>query len=284
LRSSQGSLSADSLRHPQRCSSSLTLGGAQQIMDAAVQKARALRAPGAAIAIVDSGGHTLLVLRLDGTFAAGTDISAGKARTAVHFKRATRQIEDTINQGRVAMTTLPGATSFVPLQGGVPLIVDGAVIGGIGVSGAASAQQDEEIALAGAAALSQPTGSTAIRFSAAEFQSALLRGETGETLLASNRFRINASRRDGPGQAEVHVHDTDIFYVLEGTAEVLTGGELADPRELSPGEIRGFALRGGKSQRIGPGDVLTIPAGQPHWFKSVQGPFRYFVVKTVTVG
>jgi glc operon protein GlcG len=89
---------------------------------------------------------------LDNTFAAGANISIGKARTSALFKRPTKVFEDIINKGRTTMVAL---LDFTPLQGGIPIIVDGQVIGGIGVSGAASAQQDEEIAIAGANALAK---------------------------------------------------------------------------------------------------------------------------------
>ncbi len=128
----------------------LTLKGAKKIIAAAVAEAENKRAPGAAIAVVDEGGNLIAVERLDGTFAAGANISIGKARTAVLFKRPTKFFEDSINQGRTAMTAL---NDFTPLQGGIPIVVDGQVIGGVGVSGATSAPQDEEIAIAGANAV-----------------------------------------------------------------------------------------------------------------------------------
>jgi glc operon protein GlcG len=131
---------------------SLTLEGAKSVIAAAVAEAKNKNAPGGAIAVVDEGGNLIAVERLDNTFAAGAHISIGKARTAVLFKRPTKFFEDAINKGRTAMTTL---SDFTPLQGGIPIIVDGQVIGAVGVSGAASAQQDEELAIAGANALTQ---------------------------------------------------------------------------------------------------------------------------------
>lgn len=128
----------------------LTLDGAKKVIAAAVAEAKSKNAPGGAIAVVDEGGHLVALERLDNTFAAGANISIGKARTAVLFKRPTKFFEDVINKGRTAMATLP---DFTPLQGGVPIIIDGEIIGAIGVSGAASAQQDEELAMAGANAL-----------------------------------------------------------------------------------------------------------------------------------
>ena len=129
---------------------SLTLDGAKIVIAAAVSEARVKNAPGAAIAVVDEGGNLIAAERLDNTFAAGANISIGKARTAALFKRPTKAFEEIINKGRTAMATLP---DFTPLQGGVPIIVNGQIVGAIGVSGAASALQDEELAMAGANAL-----------------------------------------------------------------------------------------------------------------------------------
>jgi len=128
----------------------LNLEGAKKVIAAAVAEAKSKNAPGAAVAVIDDGGNLVAVERLDNTFAAGANISIGKARTAALFKHPTKFFEDVINKGRTAMTTLP---DFTPLQGGIPIIVDGQIIGAVGVSGAASAQQDEELAIAGANAL-----------------------------------------------------------------------------------------------------------------------------------
>ena len=132
----------------------MTLEAAKKIITAAVAEAKAKNAPGGAIAVVDEGGNLVALERLDDTFAAGANISIGKARTAALFKRPTKAFEDVINKGRTAMATL---ADFTPLQGGVPVIVDGHVIGAVGVSGAASAQQDEELAVTGANALARST-------------------------------------------------------------------------------------------------------------------------------
>jgi mannose-6-phosphate isomerase-like protein (cupin superfamily) len=102
---------------------------------------------------------------------------------------------------------------------------------------------------------------------------------TDANLVSDAGYRVNASRRDGPGEAEVHLSDTDIFYVLEGQATFVTGGEIVEPRNISATEIRGRQLSGGEERRIGKGDVITIPRGVPHWFKQVDRPFTYYVVK-----
>lgn len=130
----------------------LTLEGAQRVVAAAMAYARSHDAPGAAVAVVDAGGHTICLERLDGTFPASADVSIGKARTAANFGRPTRGMEDAINKNRPALAAVAAVTPFTPLQGGIPITLGKQVIGAIGVSGGASAQQDEEIATAGAAA------------------------------------------------------------------------------------------------------------------------------------
>ena len=127
----------------------LTIDGARKVIAAAVAYAKKNNAPGGVIAVVDDGGNLMALERMDGTFAAGANISIGKARTAALFKRPTKGFEDTIKNGRTALIALPDAY-FTPLQGGVPIVIDGQIVGAVGVSGAASAQQDEEIATAGA--------------------------------------------------------------------------------------------------------------------------------------
>src|SRR4029078_3365182 len=100
-------------------------------MVAAKAETTAKNAPGAVIAVVDDGGNLMALERLDGTFAAGANISIGKARTAALFKKTTRIFEELINKSRTAMTAL---NDFTPLQGGVPITVDGKIVGGVGVS------------------------------------------------------------------------------------------------------------------------------------------------------
>lgn len=114
----------------------MTLEAAKKVIAAALAEARSKNAPGGAVAVVDEGGNLVAVERLDNTFAAGANISIGKARTAALFKRPTKAFEEIINKGRTAMATLP---NFTPLQGGVPIVVEGQIIGAVGVSGAASA-------------------------------------------------------------------------------------------------------------------------------------------------
>jgi glc operon protein GlcG len=254
----------------------LTLEGAKAVTSAALGYARSKAAPGAAIAIVDASGTLIYLERLDGTFLNASEISVGKARTAVLFGKPTRVFEDLVNKGRYAMLDVPAVAPFTPLQGGVPVMVDGKVVGAIGVSGAASAAQDDEIASAGAAAFER-THQAKVSFVPRDQVDAGFLEDAN--LISEPGFRVNASRRDGPGEAEVHLSDTDIFYVLQGQATVVTGGQVVQPRTLSATEVRGTEVSGGEERRIGQGDVITIPRGVPHWFKQVDAPFTYYVVK-----
>lgn len=102
------------------------------------------------IAVVDDGGHAILVQRLDGTQWSSVETAIGKARTAVAFKRPTRVLEEMINAGRTAFLSIPGPMVF--LQGGVPIEMEGAIVGAIGVSGV-KASDDEVVAMAGVRAL-----------------------------------------------------------------------------------------------------------------------------------
>lgn len=123
----------------------LTIDGAKAIMTSALTYAKSVSAPGAAIAIVDGAGTLVCFERMDGTFLISSEVSYGKARSAALFRFPTIKLEDNINHGRPALIT----TGEVALKGGVPIVYHGKVIGAIGVSGAASADQDVEIAMAG---------------------------------------------------------------------------------------------------------------------------------------
>ncbi|NDA46740.1 MAG: heme-binding protein [Alphaproteobacteria bacterium] len=101
------------------------------------------------IAIVDDGGHLVYLERLDGTQKASSEIAVAKARTAIMFKRPSKVLEDAVAGGRVAVMSLPGVT---PVEGGLPIVVDGHFLGAIGVSGVQSSQ-DAQVARAGLEAL-----------------------------------------------------------------------------------------------------------------------------------
>lgn len=124
----------------------ISLDAAKKIVAEAIAYAKANSAPGGAIAVVDAGGNLVYLERLDNTFAAASEVATKKANTAALFKAPSSKLENSINGGRQALITV-GHTF---LQGGIPIIYQGQVIGAIGVSGSASAQQDEDMANAGA--------------------------------------------------------------------------------------------------------------------------------------
>jgi glc operon protein GlcG len=101
----------------------------------------------------------------------------------------------------------------------------------------------------------------------------------GVPLIEVDDYKIHASRRDGPGRVEIHTRDTDIAYVLQGTATLVTGGTPVGVEETGPEERRGASIAGGDTRRLAPGDVVVIPNGTPHWFREVSAPFVYYVVK-----
>ena len=274
---------------------SLNLDGAKKAITAAVEYAKKNNAPGGVIAVVDEGGNLMALERLDGTFAMGATISIGKARTAVLFKKPTRFFEELINKGRTAMTALDG---FTPLIGGIPIVIDGQVVGAVGVSGAASANQDEELALAGAAVFSDaakldpPSKSTA----AEDVNGApMMKPTSGATFVDANRvaaafakgqplletagYKVHASRRVEPGKAEIHTLDTDVIYVVDGSATLVTGGKAVDAKAIAPNEIRGTKIEGGEEHQITKGELIVIPNGVPHQFTAVRGELHYFVCK-----
>jgi glc operon protein GlcG len=259
----------------------LTLEGARNVIAAAAAYARTKAGTGV-IAVVDEGGNLMALERLDGTFAAGANISIGKARTAALFKKPTRAFEELINKGRTAMTTV---NDFTPLIGGIPILVDGQIVGAVGVSGAASAQEDEEVALAGAAAVGmQVSAGGPLRpmdvnyFTHDQVAAAFAKG--GVLVDGAGRnYMVHASRREKPGQVEVHVLDTDVIYVQNGSATLVTGGTMVGGKTTEPNEVRGDSISGGETRTIARGDVITVPNGTPHWFEAVSGPLTYYVVK-----
>ena len=227
------------------------------------------------IVVVDDGGYPIILKRLNDTQVASVDVGIGKARTAAIFRRPSKEFEDQIKNGRVASLVLPGAT---PLQGGIPLTADGKVVGAIGVSGN-TPQEDEDIAKAGAAsfkaAMEAPVPPVTY-LPGKQVSQAFLKGMP---LVRGINYKVDASHRDESGMVEIHTRDTDIIYMLEGTATLVTGGTTIDAKTIEPEEIRARESKGGDSRVITKGDVVVIPNGTPHWFKEVKGPINYYVVK-----
>ena len=96
---------------------------------------------------------------------------------------------------------------------------------------------------------------------------------------SGRNYMIHTSRREKPGMAEIHTLDTDIIYVMEGTATFVTGGTAADTKEIEANEIRGSRIEGGETRQLVKGDVIVVPSGTPHWFKEVSGTFLYYTIK-----
>src|ERR1700733_979319 len=129
----------------------LTLAAAQSMVAAARAEAERNHLAGV-IAVVDDGGWPILLLRMDNAaFVASVELAPGKARTAALFKKPSEALEDAINHGRIAAVTARG---FIEMQGGLPIVVDGQVIGGIGAS-FDTPEHDVRIAQAGLAALTE---------------------------------------------------------------------------------------------------------------------------------
>jgi len=136
------------------------------------------------------------------------------------------------------------------------------------------------LALAGILAMTTTTGRAqtpgVTRIPAAEVDATFAKGAT---LLDTPAYKVMTASRTAGGEAELHARDTDIFHILEGSATFVTGGTLIGGHVTAPGETRGTGLDGGVEQTLSAGDVVTIDAGVPHWFKAVNGRVRYFVVK-----
>lgn len=262
----------------------LTLKGAEAVIAAAKVQAQKLNAPGGVIAVVDDGGNLMALERLDGTFSAGANISIGKARTAVMFKKPTRFFEELINSNGKGRTVMTALENFTPLIGGIPILVDGQIVGGVGVSGAATADQDEQLAIAGSKAFGSPSAmadppAQVTYFEKSKVDAAFARGAILLDGSDGRNYMVHASRREKPGQAEIHTKDTDVIYVLDGTATFVTGGEAVDSKEIAANELRGSSIRNGQTRQIAKGDVIVVPTGVPHQFLEVTNPFLYYVVK-----
>jgi uncharacterized protein GlcG (DUF336 family)/quercetin dioxygenase-like cupin family protein len=263
----------------------LTLKGAEAVIAAAKTEAQKLQAPGGVIAVVDDGGNLMALERLDGTFSAGANISIGKARTAVMFKKPTRFFEELINSNGKGRTVMTALENFTPLIGGIPIMVDGQIVGGVGVSGAATADQDEKLAIAGSNAFAVGASATpdppvpVTYFEKSKVDAAFAKGAILLDGSDGRNYMVHASRREKPGQAEIHTKDTDVIYVLDGSATFLTGGDAVDAKETAANELRGSSIRNGETRQIAKGDVIVVPNGVPHQFLKVTDPFLYYVVK-----
>ena len=252
----------------------LTYGGAKAVAETAFVAASS-RGVAPVIAVVDAGGALVYLWRPDGAQVASAEVSVDKARTAAVYRRPSKDFEEQASNGRPSALHLARA---VPLQGGMPIVHDGHVIGGVGVSGASSADEDQELAELGAQALTA-TGSANRHATFFPGDALQEKFQTGGLLLDAHGYKLDAGRRTAPGEVELHDRVVDVMHVVEGRATVVTGGELIEPREIAPSERRARAVAGGEAHELRAGDVLAIPNGVPHQFTDVSDPFLYFVVK-----
>ena len=262
----------------------LTLQGAERVIAAARAEAQRVQAPGGVVAVVDDGGNLMALERLDGTFSAGANISIGKAKTAVMFKKPTRFFEELINSSGKGRTVMTALENFTPLIGGIPITVDGQIVGGVGVSGAATADQDEQLAIAGSkafedGAVSGDPSPAVSYWDKSKVDEAFSKGSVLFDGSDGRNYMVHASRREKPGQAEIHTKDADVIYVLQGTATFITGGEAIDAKNTAADELRGTSIKGGQTRKIAKGDVIIVPHCVPHQFLEVTDPFLYYVVK-----
>jgi mannose-6-phosphate isomerase-like protein (cupin superfamily) len=104
----------------------------------------------------------------------------------------------------------------------------------------------------------------------------------GGTFATTPDYAVQMLKRTAAGQVEVHTKETDIFYVVDGEATIVTGGTMVGGKETQPNQLRGTSIDGGETFHLKKGDSITIPAGVPHWFKEVPQSIQYFTVKSIT--
>jgi glc operon protein GlcG len=103
----------------------------------------------------------------------------------------------------------------------------------------------------------------------------------GGNLYKASDFTVMGIHRGVAGHVEVHDKETDIIYVTEGEATLVTGGTMVGGKATAPGQWRGSDIHDGKTQHVAKGDVVVVPAGIPHWFKEVPQGVSYFTVKVI---
>jgi len=103
----------------------------------------------------------------------------------------------------------------------------------------------------------------------------------GGILLSRSSYVVVGSHRDKAGQVEVHDKETDVIYVVDGTATFVTGGTMIGGKDTSPGQHLGTNIEDGETHELSKGDMVVVPAGTPHWFKTVPTQVSYLVVKVV---
>ena len=128
-----------------------------------------------------------------------------------------------------------------------------------------------------AAAQSDPSG--VMFFPQDQVARGLSKSTTLYNGVPGRNYRVDVFHRDGPGEAEIHAKDTDVFYIVEGSGVFVTGGTVTAARNTAADEVRATSMSGGVSRTLAKGDVIIIPAGVSHWFKEVSKDITYFTVK-----
>lgn len=103
----------------------------------------------------------------------------------------------------------------------------------------------------------------------------------GGALVSAPDLLVSGSHRDKAGQVEAHEKETDVIYVVDGTATFVTGGKMIGGKTTKPGQLLGSNIEGGQTHHLSKGDVIVVPAGIPHWFKEVPQSVSYYVVKVL---
>jgi mannose-6-phosphate isomerase-like protein (cupin superfamily) len=113
-------------------------------------------------------------------------------------------------------------------------------------------------------------------FSNAELMASFAKGGT---IANEGNYKVMTAHRTEGGNVELHRNFTDIFYIVQGSTTLVTGGKMIGETDKNPDEPRGTSIEGGETRKLSAGDAIVIPAGVPHWMKDVEGTLLYFVVK-----
>jgi mannose-6-phosphate isomerase-like protein (cupin superfamily) len=100
-------------------------------------------------------------------------------------------------------------------------------------------------------------------------------------LIPGDGYNVQTNKRTANGNIEIHEKETDIFYIMDGSATIVVGGTAVEPKQTRPGQMTAKDIQGGQTYNLKKGDVLVIPAGTPHWFKQVNGSINYLTVKSI---
>jgi mannose-6-phosphate isomerase-like protein (cupin superfamily) len=103
----------------------------------------------------------------------------------------------------------------------------------------------------------------------------------GNPLIPGDAYAVQTNKRVKNGNIEIHEKETDIFYIMDGSATIIVGGTAVEPKQTRPQQLTAKDIQGGQSYNLKKGDVLVIPAGTPHWFKQVNGSINYLTIKSI---